>query len=52
MDELIDPNADNSPFEFLSDNTLQAGTDQADRFIVVDNETGPVDILNFDAAPR
>ena len=48
--ELIDPTADNSPFEFRSDNTLQAGTDQADRFIVVDNENGPVDILNFDAA--
>ena len=48
--ELIDPTAPNSPFEFRSDITLQAGTDQDDRFIVVDNDNGPVDILNFDAA--
>ena len=48
--ELIDPTADNSPFEFRSDNTLQAGTDETDRFIVVNNGNGPVDILNFDAA--
>ena len=45
---MIDPTANNSPFEFRSENTLQAGTYQDDRFIVVDNGNGPVDILNFE----